>query len=910
MNRIDVQRLLTLRRRLADDKPDTVRNLAVDYVGPMFECLQWSRTGTFSYQWEQEIRQDSPSALFLIADQPAFRLAVNRGTDPKGLPFAELVNGNYNEDVKWLVVSNFVQSRLYNILWYARTEWSDPFRIIEVSELEANLSLLWLLTPSGILNGTIDQYEEMERPDETKQPVDERLLKHLISCWEQLRRVGADVTGQEPDPDTRIHRFLNQLVFMRAAEDRNLQPRNTPSLGHLLTLRDDSFLRGFQHVMNSFRESFDSSLFDSDHGLSVPPSVLRQTVHGLYHVDEYGLRYDFSRIDSDILGEMYQRYLQEIEVEMVTQRGQQSLFPIVRVSTRHKRGAFYTPRALVDLVVKYCLDLVSEGEPLILDLSCGSGAFLVSAAKEVARRNELTSGRLRELVTKSIWGVDIDPSAVQVARLNLWLLLPERTDRLPDLSQNVIQGNSLLDEVHPTLEGKVDLILGNPPFQDSNQIADTDKRNLEGRFSLARGRFDVAHLFVEKAHSFLRPGGTAGLVLPGRFMRTHIGAPLRKFILERFEVVSLVDFRSSHSFEEVATTVSVAILRKKTANSESRCVSEAIIVNEPMEKGVPKATALLRDDSITWDIPGVERVSTRLPLSGSWLLLKSREERLLDDLRQRCQPLEAVATSFQGIRTGKNDVFVLDLVETKEGLYLCRGKAHQPLAVPDQIAKPFLLGRDIGRYHLRKSHRVLIYPYDADGDLIPIDELEDEFPDVFEYLHEHRTELEGRRSAGPTTPWYGLVRSRDTRTMFSPKIMTPDVSARPSFSVDERGEFAFASGVGMVPRGTEDLYLLCGILNSILTEWFMQVTSARYDQRHVSFRQQYLNKIPVPLDLNAEVRRQVSENARQLHSKYLASREKRSLEERLNRALARACGLGTDDLAFILENVAKLRASR
>jgi len=156
-------------------------------------------------------------------------------------------------------------------------------------------------------------------------------------------------------------------------------------------------------------------------------------------------------------------------------------------SLRRSRGAFYTPPALITqlsregLVTAFAAQGVSEehlqriwdGERItrrarqtlaralegfrVLDPSCGSGAFLVYVLEELAMLraqagDERPAGqRRRDVLTRCIYGVDVDPTAVWLCQLRLWLSVvveedvkdPMRLPPLPNLDRNVREGDAL-----------------------------------------------------------------------------------------------------------------------------------------------------------------------------------------------------------------------------------------------------------------------------------------------------------------------------------------------------------------------------------------------------------------------------------------------------------------------------------
>ncbi len=163
------------------------------------------------------------------------------------------------------------------------------------------------------------------------------------------------------------------------------------------------------------------------------------------------------------LGGVYERVL-DYEIG----EGDRGVPTLVRSGRRKGTGTFYTPRSLTEYLVRRTLaPLVDEAEPQailalrVLDPSMGSGAFLVAACRYLARAYEAAlirvgepgsgdlspadrTGFRRLVAQRCLFGVDVNPMAVQLARLSLWLTTLSGDRPLTFFDHHLRPGNSLV----------------------------------------------------------------------------------------------------------------------------------------------------------------------------------------------------------------------------------------------------------------------------------------------------------------------------------------------------------------------------------------------------------------------------------------------------------------------------------
>ena len=181
---------------------------------------------------------------------------------------------------------------------------------------------------------------------------------------------------------------------------------------------------------------------------------------------------------ADILGQVYEQFLGQ--VIRITPARQVKIEP--KPEVKKAGGVYYTPTYIVDYIVKNTVGKLVDGKTprqlvkiRVLDPACGSGSFLIGAYqfllnwyrdeyvkdgpqkhKNEIVRDEVGNWRLtlnekKKILTRHIYGVDIDTQAVEVTKLSLLLKVLEGESQfklfheraLPDLGNNIKCGNSL-----------------------------------------------------------------------------------------------------------------------------------------------------------------------------------------------------------------------------------------------------------------------------------------------------------------------------------------------------------------------------------------------------------------------------------------------------------------------------------
>jgi hypothetical protein len=257
-------------------------------------------------------------------------------------------------------------------------------------------------------------------------------------------------------------------------------------------------------------------------------------------------RVDFGNLGAEELGSIYESLLELIPHYDPDQRSY--TLTLLRGNERKESGSYYTPTSLVECLLDSALDplldeatargTAAEKVAALLDLTvcdpaCGSGHFLVAAARRIAKRIAAeVSGEaeppepeirraLRRVVGRCIYGVDINPMSVELAKISLWMEALEPGKPLSYLDQNIRVGNSLLGATPALLANKLPDEAFAPIEGDDRKVCSAlKKQNAQER----EGQDDLfSQLGIEVTNAALaRHAASIAAVVPDSLEDLHV----------------------------------------------------------------------------------------------------------------------------------------------------------------------------------------------------------------------------------------------------------------------------------------------------------------------------------------------------------------------------------------------------
>jgi type I restriction-modification system DNA methylase subunit len=525
---------------------------------------------------------------------------------------------------------------------------SDPtdtgrFRYFKVSELPDNWEWLsGLLSREAVSGGSLRNFEIERKAPPGAKPIGESFLAEI----EKFRKLlASDLASRNSLTSIElsgvVQTIIDRVIFLRVCEARGIE--NDESLLLAVSERD-----AFQNLKQLFMRAdarYNSGLFhDAEMNLvnqgqlSVGSEVLRRIVKGLYPPSPY----EFSLIGADVLAQVYEQFLGKV-IHVSNDR----VRIVDRPEVKKAGGVVYTPAPIVRHMVKTAIDESLTRRPdrlktfRICDPACGSGSFLVEVfdylcdrtLQELAANTKASSGgrnprvisdgqgdwllssnEKKRILRDHVFGVDIDPQAVEVTKLSLLLKVLEGESRehidrqlslfqeraLPDMDSNIICGNSLVtseiisynqealfESDHrlkirpfdwrpgfPTVfdrdQSGFDVVIGNPPYvllQDEFRDPTTD-RYFREKYRVASYKLDTYHLFLERALGLLRHDGILSFITPTNWMTNNNLTQLRQILLDS-SIVKSVEVLDTSAFRgrSVDTAILTCISGTPTSSS-------------------------------------------------------------------------------------------------------------------------------------------------------------------------------------------------------------------------------------------------------------------------------------------------------------------------------------------------------
>lgn len=398
---------------------------------------------------------------------------------------------------------------------------------------------------------------------------------------------------------------LNEILLLWVCRDKKLIEFETVESKNNLLILKKSAQKIYSHI-------FINNIFD----WYEPSDLLLHEITNVFN------KYDFSGIDRDIMGKMYEQFITKEE--------------------RKQLGQFYTPEPIID----YILDQTGYTDNIenkkIIDISCGSGGFTTRAANRLINKlkNNPNKEAVIEKVINNIYGLDINPFACYLAETNLLAQLLDliveakqnnpkyQTPKIKIFQTNTMESPSLLsgeDREIIDIKNKAgkfsdgfDFVVGNPPYLEAKKM-DKKTKELCAKTcpEAAAGAFDLFVCFIDKGLRLLKKSGEFGYIFPNKFLIANYARKMREELLDKYSIKEIIDVSECGVFENVSVYPVILIIKNKKPENNIIKTAEKIIDTEELKNkkfiaSKIKQDLYKRDDFVFFILPSEKRKNNLL----------------------------------------------------------------------------------------------------------------------------------------------------------------------------------------------------------------------------------------------------------------------------------------------------------
>lgn len=492
-----------------------------------------------------------------------------------------------------------------------------------------------------------------------------------------------------------------------------------------------------------------------------------------------------------------------------------------------ERGAIFTRREVVDFILD--LSGYTANRPLnelrLLEPSFGYGDFLLPAIERLLAAWR-AAGRPDPLATlgNAVRAVELHRASVArtaisvIDRLTQEGLSDQVAEALAD--RWLVQGDFLLSD----LDGRFDIVVGNPPYVRQELIPDALMAGYRARYRTIYDRADIYVPFIERSLTLLAEGGQCGFICSDRWMKNRYGGPLRALVAGRYHLKTYVDMVNTPAFHaDVVAYPAITVIAREKA-SGTRIAHRPAIDRATLSALASRITSERTPDPAS----GVRELHGVTAGAEPWILESSDQLALVRRLEAEFPAIEDAGCKVGiGVATGADKAFI--------GRY-------DALDVEPSRKLPLVMTRDIDSGEVAWRGFGVINPFADDGRLVELAA----FPKLRRYLEARRDQI-ARRHVAQKAPanWYRTIDRIYPAIAAKPKLLIPDIKGK-AHVVYEDGQLYPHHNLYYITSDTWNIRALEAVLLSGITRLFVAIYSTQMRGGYLRFQAQYLRRIRLP----------------------------------------------------------------
>lgn len=574
-------------------------------------------------------------------------------------------------------------------------------------------------------------------------------------------------------------------------------------------------------------------------------------------------------IDSNTVADTFDALFSKDDLRKADTEFLRSLYEtVISREIRLALGEYYTPRGVAELGVD-AMNTGDMADASFLDPGCGSGVFVAVCIdrKIAALEDDHTPDELLSIITSSVFGIDLNPVAVKSTKLSYILsllpILEESASESVEIPVFLTDSLKLTRNETITFHGEsIDLsvshLVGNPPWITWGRLSDDIKNQWREKYvdqldllphegaasRLGYGNDDISIPFIWVCiHHYLQDNGEASFVLKRDIMKGPAGKLLRTLkIADRpLNMTQIDDFNKLQPFgDQVGANAAIYTLSVDT------CPTFPIdTISWTNSESTPNfSTAATIRETLTAEHTGI------IPLdeddtTSAWI----RED------AERGALGECDHDIRHGVKDDAQDVFSID----REQLDRLEPDLIYPYIKSKHVVKYGLFGHELRLVPIQKANQ--------DNE----DQVKNQYPKTYQYLTEHRAQLEDRSSSWLQQGTFYNIFGLGTYTWTDYKVVWCRLGFKPHFAVistvedEDVGEKMVIPGDHYMFIGTnnqQEAHFLCALLNSSIYQRSLKDIAS---EGKASLSKSVVSQLEIPEWEETEESKRLAELSMQAH---------------------------------------------
>lgn len=329
-----------------------------------------------------------------------------------------------------------------------------------------------------------------------------------------------------------------------------------------------------------------------------------------------------------------------------------------------------------------------------------------------------------------------------------------------------------------------------------------------------------------------------------KYWNRDYGKRLRNLILKNCAIKQIINFGDSGVFRDVTNYPCILIFEKGRVEAN---VFKCVKVLSP----IPNLLIEIRKEigksehPRKYELFGVNQSALSDDI---WKLAPKTEEELIRKIKQKADStLKDICDEiYEGFITGANPI------------YFPSPETMQKFEFEKGILKPVPKGQDVKKWMIKWKGRYVIYPHKSSaGKTLPIEslELKSKYQKTWKYFETYRARLEKREylmnaiRKGQRQEWYEIWNPRNLDWFEQLKIITPNLSTKNNFALDEKGYFLDHDCYGIILKNKDRSHYLfvLALLNSKVLEFYLKQISPYASGKYFRYMTGYLGALPIKI---------------------------------------------------------------